>query len=734
MRRFSTFSASMLLVVAAFSQQVSPARGEPVRDKTLVAWVRLAPGNIGGEGVLTFEELPGRFDSIVYGEIVPERWMLGSDMFHRTTRDQQGWPAETAGPETTIQLAITTAGRDVRIYRDGKPYAQYQHEAEAFGFDPQRAIVLLGLRLIELTGPTFRGSILDARVYDHVLDADTIARLQPDVETPGAPRPLAWWDFQDGTTKDRMGVFPEGSLVGNARVVDSALHLDGGYMLVNLSPAPKREDEPWPSYHIAARPEEGLCRPYDPNGAIWWKGKYHLMYIYQDRIRPAEGHSWGHLVSTDLVNWTQLPPALVPAPGDADVGTFSGNAFINKEGVPMLCWFGIDAGVCVATAQDDDLITWKKHPKNPIIAMPKPGEPGHGQYRVWDPFLWVEGDRYVCLLGGNTLPNGKDTLDVWESPDLVTWTRRGPFYDHADLSWTGPGEDCSCPDFFAIGDRHALLCISHKVGARIYLGQFDAEKLRFTPDRHIRLNEQAAQFFAPESLLDGKGRRIVWAWVTDPRTIYAQRSAGSGVQSLPRVLELAPDGTLRMTPAEELKTLRREETRVPGRELVANTTTTIDAIRGDRLEIEAQIDPSAADQVGLIVRRSPDGVEQTGIWFDRRAGKLRIELERSTTRKDVVYTEGPLDTGGLFRAGDYPNPRTATEAPLTLAPGEPLRLRVFLDGPVLEVFANDRQAIAEQIFPERADSLGVAVGTRGGPAKLLELNAWNMAPARFEGR
>ena len=33
------------------------------------------------------------------------------------------------------------------------------------------------------------------------------------------------------------------------------------------------------------------------------------------------------------------------------------------------------------------------------------------------------------------------------------------------------------------------------------------------------MNWPGGQFFAPESLLDGKGRRLIWAWVTDPRTI-----------------------------------------------------------------------------------------------------------------------------------------------------------------------------------------------------------------------
>ena len=187
-----------------------------------------------------------------------------------------------------------------------------------------------------------------------------------------------------------------------------------------------RADEDWPTYHVSALPREGLARPVRRQRLHLLEGQISLMYIYQDPKRPHGGHCWGHAVSTDLVNWTSSP-ALVPEPGDPDVGIFSGNAFLNKDGVPMLCWFGVDAGVCVATAQDDDLLVWKKHPANPIIPMPKPGQPGHGVYTVWDPYLWLEGDNYYCLLGGNTLPNGKDTLYTMRSPDLVKWTPLHPF-------------------------------------------------------------------------------------------------------------------------------------------------------------------------------------------------------------------------------------------------------------------------------------------------------------------
>ncbi|MBN1443218.1 MAG: GH32 C-terminal domain-containing protein, partial [Planctomycetes bacterium] len=709
----------------AASEEPSPPR--TIADKTLVAWVAPADLEQRGGSVLTLENPGGEFDAIVLGEIQSRKWMAGSDFHRRTERSQDASPPETAGPDTMVQIAIAYRDKEVAIYRDGAEYARYTMSLSPAVFSTE-SIVVMGLRHLDAGGPRFfSGQIEEARIYDSALDASQIAALRP-VEASDPP-PLACWTFEDGRAADLRGAFPEGRLAGGAKIAGGRLHLDGsGFLVIGAAPPRDRASEEWPSYHISARPEEGLCRPYDANGCIFWKGTYHLMYIFQDPKLPHGGHCWGHLASADLVHWEYLPPSLVPEPGDSDVGIFSGNAFVNKEGAPMLCWFGIGAGVCVATAQDDDLIRWKKHPRNPIIPIPKPGDPHHGRYTVWDPYLWLERDTYYCLLGGNQHPDGEDTLYLLKSSDLVDWQPLHPFY-RAEPSWTVAGEDCSCPDFFALGDRHVLMCISHKVGARCYVGRFENE--RFLPERHVRMNWPGAQFFAPESLVDAKGRRIFWAWVTDPRVISTQRSTGSGVMSLPRVLALADDGSLRIAPAEEIEALRRNHRRLEGIELAADSEAPLEGIRGPALEISLEIDPASAREVGVKVRCSPDGREETSVWHDREAKLLKLDMSRATLRRDVVYCEGPLDTGGLHRAPQGGHPRPVVEAPLALEGGEPLRLRIFLDGPMLEVFANGRQCITQQVFTEHAEAHGVKVCARGGAARLIRADAWDIAPARF---
>jgi beta-fructofuranosidase len=54
---------------------------------------------------------------------------------------------------------------------------------------------------------------------------------------------------------------------------------------------------------------------------------------------------------------------------------------------------------------------------------------------------------------------------------------------------------------------------------------------------------------------------------------------------------------------------------------------------------------------------------------------------------------------------------------------------VFVDKSVIEIFANSRQAIARRIFPEKADSAGVKVFTKGSTVEITKFKSWQIAPS-----
>jgi beta-fructofuranosidase len=527
------------LCVIAFAVQafaapaLAPGPAWPLKDKTLVAWVSPAHLNQRGGSVLTIEKPGAVFDAIVFGELASATWMPGSDGFRRTKQQQADFPKEAAANPPLVQIGIVYQDRKITLYRNGQQAATYTAEgAETF---PSNSWVLLGLRHLDADPANrfFIGSIDDARIYNTALSAQQMAALKPNQITE--PMPLAWWDFENGAVSDRMKTFPTAALAGDARVADGRLHLDkpGAHLMAsralpgadrgsgnvadaNRSARALREkllsDPHRPGYHFVI--PEGTAMPFDPNGAIYWKGRYHLFYIFQDK----RDHHWGHVSSTDLFHWRHHPTRLLS-------GMFSGNCFVNKEGRPTMCYHQVGQGNAMAVALDDDLNDWKKLDSNPITPKTKAGDPHHGKYRSWDPYGWVEGDTYYAIFGG-------ERPGLAKAPALGgEWKYVGDF-----LANTVPGvsinEDVSCADFFKLGNRHMLLCISHRLGARYYLGEWKGEQ--FHPTFHEQMSWVDNTYFAPESLLDDRGRRIMWAWLMDYPQFKTRTEHGwSGTMSLP---------------------------------------------------------------------------------------------------------------------------------------------------------------------------------------------------------
>lgn len=676
-----------------------------IGDKTFVAWV--APANLTQRGgsVLTIEKSGGTFDAIVFGENTPAKWMAGSNGFARTQKDQAGTPAETADPKTLVQVAVVYKGKQVTLYRNGAKYADYAvGSPETFDGD---SLVLMGLRHLGANPEHrfFTGAIDDARIYGVALDAKQIAALVPN--QPSDPKPLAWWDFEEGLAADRMGLFPTTTLFGDARIADGRLHLDkpGAYLMASkLSPQAtvdlnsvdslvrahreKLLSDPYrPGYHFVT--PEGRCMPFDPNGAIFWKGRYHLFYIFQD----ARGHNWGHVSSTDLFHWRHHPTGLI-------AGMFSGNCFLNKDGRPTMCYHQVGQGNAMAVAVDDELNEWKKLDSNPITPKTEAGDPHHDKYRSWDPYGWLEGNTYYAIFGGNRPAIAKS--DSLGGP----WKYVGDLMANA-VDGVAINEDVSCADFFKIGDKRMLLCISHRLGCRYYLGEWKNEQFR--PSFHEKMSWADNSFFAPESLLDDRGRRIMWAWIFDSPGFATRMNFGwSGTMSLPRVLSLANDGRLQMDPPQEIERLRYNAKKQAGLTVNPGVDLPLEGIAGSSLELCVEMNAKDAKQFGLKVCRSPNGEEETVISYDAVEKKLKVDTSKSS------LTEGP---------------KGVEAGPFELKPGEALKLRVFIDKSVVEVFANGRQAVMRRVYPSREDSIGVAAFSTGGPASLATVEAWDMMPS-----
>ena len=164
-----------------------------------------------------------------------------------------------------------------------------------------------------------------------------------------------------------------------------------------------------------------------------------------------------------------------------------------------------------------------------------------------------------------------------------------------------------------------------------------------------------------------------------------------------------------MTPAEELKTLRYNETVVGPTTIPADGEIPVafKAVEDNVMELETELRSQGAEEWGVNVCCSPNGREQTTIGYSRSEGNLRIDTTRT----------------GLNQRN-----RSIEAAPLKLAPGETVKLRVFVDRSIVEVFANDgRLALSRRVYPSRG-STGIRLYTKGGAAQASALGVWDLMP------
>jgi beta-fructofuranosidase len=457
-----------------------------------------------------------------------------------------------------------------------------------------------------------------------------------------------------------------------------------------------------PIYHFSADPWMNDPIPF------FWDGQYHVFFQYNPAEVRISLMYWGHVVSRDLVHWEELPVALSPTPGSPDQeGCWTG-CVVEEGGRFHILYTGIPRRQplhqvqCLASSED--LVTWEKYAGNPVIAE-QPA--GFGEcFR--DPCAWKEADGWYVIIGSE-LPEGKGGAALlFRSADLKRWEYLHPFFI-GDAARSG--HDFECPDYFPLGDRQALL--TSRGQTHWHVGQ--TRDHRFTLQKHGVIDGGA--IYAAKTLLDDRGRRLLWGWVREERPGEEQRAAGwSGALSLPRLLTLRPDHSLGIEPVPELEALRGEHRRFEGLSLASENrggVLLLDGVEGDALELLVRFAPSDAGRVGVTVRCSPDGSERAEIIYDRTARRLGgapLELADGEELIPRIY----FDTGTVISDG------------WIITDGEELILHIFVDRSVIEAFANGRACHTARFYPRRDDCLGVGLFVEGGSAQVKSVDVWKM--------
>ena len=445
----------------------------------------------------------------------------------------------------------------------------------------------------------------------------------------------------------------------------------------------------------------------DPNGLIEWNGQYHMFYQYNPHGAFHGTIHWGHAVSRNLVHWEHLPIALAPTPAGFDKdGCWSGCA-INNNGVPTLFYTGVHPQVqCMATSSDENLVIWQKYPQ-PVIAAPPPDIEAHAGGEIRDPFVWRAKDQWYMLLGSKIEGVGGIIL-LYRSSDLLHWEYLHPFLE-GDVSqqeplWTGTMWEC--PNLLDFGSKHALI-ISPQANTFDHLNPIyflgDWENERFQAEQG-QILVHGKYFYAPQVMRANDGRYIMWGWIKEGRSHEQANAAGwNGVMSLPIHVSILADGKLGLEPVKELEVLRQKQYHFENLNITADASL-FPNIQGDSLEIAIQFPPELKSEVGLILRASISGQEQTRIIY--RPDQQQLVIHHSNPAPDV----------------DIDNQL----APLALSPGESLTLHVFLDHSVLEVFANHHTCLVGRVYPFDTASNHLGLFVQTDAVMIPTLDIWKL--------
>lgn len=455
---------------------------------------------------------------------------------------------------------------------------------------------------------------------------------------------------------------------------------------------PQAERDPLrPIYHV--KPAARWVG--DPNGPIYFGGEYHIFFQHLPFAGEKEDTHvmWGHAASRDLVHWHHLPIALAPNPGSYDAELIASGCCVVHDGVPTIIYTAVGPQTqCLATSTDS-LRTWRKDPANPVIPAPPPLPGLESGFR--DPFAWREGQEWRMLVGSGFAGQGGTAL-LYRSEDLRRWELLGSL---CDPEHDGMGERCfqwECPNFFRMGDRHVLVIsplFRDEPGLRgsveYAVGHYQSNRFKPGPWLPVDLGGSTV-YYAPNSFEDPKGRRVLWGWLGVPRPA---EMGWSNCLSLPRVLTLAADATLRYEPLAELAALRRNGRTHDNLTLEPNQEVVLEQALGMHGEIMAEIELTSATRVELRVNRDAEGRCFNILAYDATAEQLTFGDKR---------------------------------AALKLPAGEStLRLRLFLDGLVGEAYVNNLVCFSNVLHVSE-QATGVSVVAVGGTALVKHLSAWEM--------
>lgn len=446
----------------------------------------------------------------------------------------------------------------------------------------------------------------------------------------------------------------------------------------------------------------------DPNGLIYFRGKYHYFYQYNPYYGLWDYMHWGHAVSEDLLHWEYLPLALAPSETYDDYmrgGCFSGSA-MEHDGKLFLIYTGtsnrgngFEQTQCAAYSEDG--IHFEKYDGNPVLRAPE----GVEAHNFRDPKVWKHIDKYYMVCGASC--GNKAQALLYCSEDLFHWT----FVNVLAESRGEWGYMWECPDLFRLDDKYVLTFSPMGAGEHTsvyFVGDLDYETGKFVSQVSGEI-DWGLDYYAPQSFVSPDGRRITTAWANEWEWMPFFKDWGPTYQegwcgffNIPREIKLMPDHTLQFVPVEELKRLRK------------------DAYKTDCLVVDENgMELTAGDGISFEIKMKVD-LNETD------AGRIELDLRCGEGKKTSSVFDFKNGEMWVDRNNSDGWSRGVSRSTLFLKGKRELDIHIFSDQSSLEIFADQYQNNHSNNVYAGNEQNGIRIRAYGGKAVIKQYESYGM--------
>ena len=447
----------------------------------------------------------------------------------------------------------------------------------------------------------------------------------------------------------------------------------------------------------------------ETHGMLYSGGRYHVFFQKNPNGPYMSRLHWGHISSDNLYSWREEPIAVYPDINEDMKGCWSGCIY-DDNGTPTILYTAVDnakARIVKTTTNNADLNGWSN--KQVVID----GRPSGLSDDFRDPYYFVANGQKYIIVGTGKDGKGACTLHRWTGS---SWTNDGAiFFQGTNVS--DHGTFWEMPNVTPMGNGKWLFTCStlgNSAGTRTlcWVGTINSNG-QFVPDggignvQYLEMNGIADQGYGMLSptIYQHGGKTLMMGIVPDklPTTTDCEKG-WSHNYSLPREVTLDANGQMVQKPYSGLTGMRTEvNVNVNGN---VNGTASLAPVSGRQIELMGEFTVNGGT-CGFRFLRS--GNSYAELSYNASEGKLTISYENLTR-----------ESNGRDKWSAY--------LPQKVNNGQKLKLHLFFDGSIADVFVCDRWAFSVRMYPTDANGTGTEVFATTNTH--VNVSAWTLDPSQ----